>query len=92
MNTCKTYNPPIKRNGVEVTGIDKIQNVILCVVHMASTGKDFSVAESQFAIDCSVRDMIDYLDLEGFIPPGQNWHGRVAVVIHPRNGGNSLTA
>lgn len=78
------FNPPIKRNGVEVISVHEDTSTINFVVHTVGTPVQ---AKSEFGnarISAAIRDAMLYLEMEGFIQKGRNWLTHSGVMFHPK--------
>lgn len=79
------FNPPLTRNGVEVTSINESLRTIHFVVHVTGTVADVQAMEGRANISSAVRDMVRYLEMEGYINPKQNWLTHMGVMVHPNS-------
>jgi len=78
------FNPPLRRNGVEVASINETLHTIHFIVHVvgANAITDVQTMEGRAHISSAVRDMVRYLEMEGYIKPKQNWLTHMGVMIH----------
>ena len=75
-------NPPLRRNGVEVTALDKTTHVINSVVFIeAYSPLQVKTPEIQSLIKRKLNDMVVYLTMEGYIDQNENWFIKSGVVI-----------
>lgn len=76
------YNPPIRRNGVECTAIALGERELKFVFHFTGTLEDLNTMEGIAKRTSMRHDMVRYLELEGYIPPNQNWKIAQALILH----------
>ncbi len=89
MDTVK-FDPPIKRNGVEVTSINRDLHTIHFVLHVSATTADVQTLEMRAQLTGRVRDMVHYLEHEGFINTKENWLTHMGVILHPPGDSGSI--
>ena len=77
------FNPPLCRNGVEVVSINEALHTIHLIVHVAGTVSDVMEDNGRAHISSAIRNMVHYLEMEGYIGPKQNWLTHMGVMIHP---------
>ncbi len=82
------FNPTLRRKGVEVASINEGLHTINFVVHVNAPLEVVQTLEYKAHISKRVREMVRYLELEGYIGPKQTWLTHMGVIIHPPQDGN----
>jgi len=67
---------------VECTAISLGERQLKFVFHFVGTLGDLNTMEGMARRSSMRNDMVRYLELEGYIPPKQNWHIVQAVIFH----------
>ena len=78
-----TLNPPLRLNGVEVTSIHATAHTLHCVVFMEGCIPiHIKTPEMQETIQHRIDNTVRYMEVEGFIPMGEQWliHSGVVMV------------
>jgi hypothetical protein len=76
------FNPPIRREGVEVNSVTFVPPEIKFTLHIVGTIEDVNTLEMKAAIHARLSGMVRYLEKEWDIPKNVNWHYHSGVVLH----------
>lgn len=89
-----SFNPPLYRNGVEVTQINNAGKKLNLIVHVvASSQEEVKSYEVQRVASKMIQQAIIYLEMEGFIEEkGKQWLTQVGFVLHPPGSDNFQNA
>lgn len=76
------FNPPLRRNGVEVTSIDEDANTISIVVYLKGVSP-LQVLTPEFndIIQAKADDTINYLQVEGYVEKSRGWRRSTGVIL-----------